>query len=146
LPEIAERGGVALLRGEPKKARGLVIVLRQAAATYREEDPEVVLRRRQSLVCGELEKARRLAIVSRQPATALRMENPEAALRRGVSPLGGEFVCMKGRAFVRHRSFLHSRELAELIADFRNPRNAPETKVHLAMRAWSRDMERRGLR
>ena len=48
------RRGVSLVCGELVKARGLAIILRQAAAAVRVEEPEIVLRRGNSLLGGEL--------------------------------------------------------------------------------------------
>jgi len=57
------RPGGSLVGGELEEARGLAIVLRQAATAMRVEDPEIVLRPGGSLVGAELVKARGLAIV-----------------------------------------------------------------------------------
>ena len=67
---------VRKIGGELEEARGLAIVLRQAATAKLVEEPEIVLRGRISLVGGELEEARGLAIVLGQATTAVLVGDP----------------------------------------------------------------------
>jgi len=65
------REAVSLVCGELIEARGLAVVLRQAATAAFVEEPEIGLPACVSLVCGELVEARGLAVVLRQAATGL---------------------------------------------------------------------------
>jgi len=56
---------VSLVGGELVEARGLAVVLRQAATALFVEDREIGLRNCESLVCGKLEEARGLPVVLR---------------------------------------------------------------------------------
>jgi hypothetical protein len=60
---------VSLVCGELVEARGLAVVLRQAATALLVEDPETGLREGISLICGELVETRGLAVVLRTPMT-----------------------------------------------------------------------------
>ena len=59
------RPGVSLVGGELAEARGLALVLRQAATTLLVEKTEIALPARVSLACGELVEACGFAIVLR---------------------------------------------------------------------------------
>jgi hypothetical protein len=94
------RRGVSLVCGELVKARGLAIILRQAAAALRVEGPENALRVCASLVGGEFVKASGLAIVLRQPVTTSLVGDPEIVLRPRTSPIGEELVEVAGPSIV----------------------------------------------
>ena len=74
---------IALISSPPIKAKGLVVVLRQAAATPRVEEAEGCLRVGIALVGGELVEACGLAIILGETAATLLVKPSEVELRLG---------------------------------------------------------------
>jgi hypothetical protein len=98
------RVGVSLVRGEPKEAVGLALVLRQATAAVSVEGSEIHLRLRVSLIRGELKQARGLALVLRQTSATPLVQDSEIDLPVRVPLFRGEPKEAGGFAIVLRQS------------------------------------------